>query len=94
MGRSHWNHQVDISSELTLFCESTGTGFIKFAHGHASMWDTNQPTAGYVMLYYYGKWHNSTDNITSITIQALDPAGNPSQYQFSGRIIVYALVAE
>jgi hypothetical protein len=95
MGRSHWNHQVDISSELTLFCESTASGFIRFAHGHASIWDTNQsPLAGFVMFYYYGKWNNTTDNITSITIQALDPSGNPSQYTFSGRFIVYALVAE
>ncbi len=91
MGRSAWNRSVHISYEITLFA---GSGQDRFGVGTGAMWDTAQPTAGFIMLQSWGKWHNTVDNITSITIAALNPSGGETTAgSFSGTVIVYALLA-
>ena len=46
-GRSAWKHICDLSYKLTLFCES---GRERFGHGDGSMFDTNNPSTGYLMI--------------------------------------------
>ena len=87
--RTHWNVNSDLSSEFTLFCES---GRERFGHGHGLFWDTtSERTTLHTVM---GRWKNTTENITSITISALNINGSESKGTFSGRFIVYALNAK
>ena len=90
-GRSAWSRSVHISYEITLFA---GSGQDRFGVGSGAMWDTGQATAGFIMLESWGKWHNTVDNITSMTIAALNLSGvETTTGTFSGTVIVYALTA-
>ena len=81
-----WAGECDVSSEFTLACE-TGRMRIGYGQGFMGLISGNNSLG----INTWGRWHNTTDNITEIKFSLTDYNGLTSG-TFSGRFIVYAVV--
>lgn len=86
MGRS-WLGECDLNAEFVMFCEA-GRG--RFGQGKGMMWYKGDHRS--LMLDSWGRWGDTTANITSLRISVKNAAGVATG-TFSGRFIIYALNA-